>query len=82
MRRVRDQGIKRTQGTRRPRDQGTKGPEDQGTRGSGEPEIVFSSKVIFFQGLNFFPGNLDFFPVSSQLVHEKESPSTTCVPLL
>ena len=47
MRRVRDQGIKRTQG---PGDQGTRGPggpEDQGTKRSGEPEIVFPVNLYF-----------------------------------
>ena len=42
--RVRDQGIKRTQGlgdqrTKGPEDQGTRGPRDQGTRGPGDQRI-------------------------------------------
>ena len=75
--RVRDQGIKRTQGlgdqrTKGPKDQGTRGPRDQGTRGPGDqrirgpPEIMFPVILYFFQGpRSFFTGNLDFFPVSS-----------------
>ena len=43
MRRVKDQGIKRTQGP---------GPEDQGTKGSGEPkELFFPVILVFFFSL-------------------------------
>ena len=59
MRRVRDQGIKRTQGpgdqgTRGgPEDQGTRGPEDQGDQRTRGPKDQGNLKL-------FFPGNLDF----------------------
>jgi hypothetical protein len=67
MRRIRDQGIKRTQG-----------PDDQRTRGPGHQRIrrtlnYFSSKFIFpvkfafcSRVLDLFPGNLDIFPASSR----------------
>ena len=68
MKRVRDQGIKRT-------DQRTRGPEDQGTKGSEESDFFFASKFaifstvlvldVFFQETYFFPGNLFFLAISS-----------------
>ena len=75
-----DQEEPGDQGTRGPRDQSTRGPEDQGTKGSGEPEIgfpvyiyiylfilIYIYKFIFVpRVLDFFPGNLDFFPVIPQ----------------
>ena len=53
MRRVRDQGIKRTQGpgdqgTRGPRDQRTRGPEDRGTRGPGDQRIRLFFQQIYW----------------------------------
>ena len=77
----RDQEEPGDQGTRGPRDQSTRGPEDQGTKGSGEPEIGFPVYIYIYlfiflyiyifififvpRVLDFFPGNLDFFPVLS-----------------
>ena len=45
--------------TRGPQDQRTAGPEDQG------PKFVFRDCKFCFQGCIFFPGNVNFFPVSS-----------------
>ena len=69
MRRVRDQGIKRTQG---PGDQGTRGPrgpEDQGTRGPGEDQGRTRGGPGEDQGrtrgtrgtLNYFSSKIIFF---------------------
>ena len=61
MRRVRDQGIKRTQGTGDQGTQGTKGREDQGTNGSRNLKLFFQKKYMFFQGLRFFSRKRRFF---------------------
>ena len=88
MRRVRDQGIKRTQG---PRDQRTKEPEDQGTRGPGTRgpgdqriRLFFQQIYMCFQCLRFFSRKLRFFSIiipSSKLIGKDDkattSPSTT-----
>ena len=65
---LKDQGIKRTQGPedQRTRDKGAKGPEDQGTRGP-QNQGTNTGAQYFSQDPNFFPGNLEFFPVSSRL---------------
>ena len=51
--------------TRGVQDQRTTGPEDHRTRGPG-PKICFSGIVNFVSRVVFFfPGNVNFFPVSS-----------------